>query len=101
MANFGMILEVFTVLLSIFSVGLVYLAISNCRESAFVPIYYFIGFSVVSAGLTATSHVMSSLSIGGVLAASLTQDLMMAYTSLFLFGALWQSYEAEIWYPNS
>lgn len=100
MVSFGMVLEVFTVLLSVFSIGLVYLAISHCRESAFVPIYYFIGFSVVSAGMTATSHLMGSLSVGGVLGASLTQDLMMAYTSLFLFGALWQSYEAEICVPE-
>lgn len=100
MADFGLVLELFTVILSVFSLALVYLAIHNCRESAFVPIYYFIGFSVVSAGLTATAHILGSLSVGGVLGAAITQDLMMAYTSLFLFGALWQSYEAEIYVPK-
>lgn len=100
MIDFGLVLELFTVILSFFSLVLVYLAIDNCRESAFVPIYYFIGFSVVSAGLTAASHTLSSLSIGGVLGSAITQDLMMAYTALFLFGALWQSYEAEICVPK-
>lgn len=100
MSDIGLVLELFTVILSMFSVALVYLAINNCRESAFVPIYYFIGFSVVSAGLAAASHVLGGLSMGGILGAQITQELMMAYTSLFLFGALWQSYEAEICVPK-
>lgn len=100
MVDFGLVLEIFTIILSFFSIALVYLAIDHCRESAFVPIYYFIGFSVVSAGLTAISHTLGSLSMGGIIGAPITQDLMMAYTSLFLFGALWQSYEAEICMPK-
>lgn len=29
----------------------------------------------------------------------LLQDLLLAYISLFLFGALWQSYETELTVP--
>ncbi|WEL19291.1 hypothetical protein [Candidatus Nanohalococcus occultus] len=96
MNGFGLVLEIFAALLSVFSLVLVYVAIRDCKESAFVPIYYFIGFSVASAGMTATSHVLGDLSTGGIIGSEIVQDLMMAYTSLFLFGALWQSYEASI-----
>lgn len=93
-------MDFFTFLLSVASLALVYVAIDKCRESAFVPIYYFIALAISSAGMLAASKISDRLLSDSILATPILQDLFLAYTVLFLFGSLWQSYEAEICIPD-
>ncbi len=101
MGIFNLFLEFFTLLLSLTSLVLVYVAIDSCRESVFVPIYYFIGLSIGSAFFLSLARIGQQLfNTGFILSPGLLQDLMMSYVALFLFGSLWQSYEAEVCVPS-
>lgn len=100
MAGFTLFLEFFTLLLSIASIVLVYMAVDQCRESAFVPIYYFIGMALGAAMILSIARLGSQLVNGFPLASTLAQDLFISYIVLFLFGALWQSYEASLCVPK-
>ena len=100
MAGFTLFLEFFTFLLSIASLVLVYMAVDQCRESAFVPIYYFIGLALSAAMLLSLARVGSQLMTGFPLSSRLSQDLFISYIVLFLFGSLWQSYEASLCVPK-
>jgi hypothetical protein len=101
MGFFNLFLAFFTFLLSGASLVLVYLAVDQCRESAFVPIYYFIGLSLGAAAVLSLSRL--SLHLVGqsfLLSAGILQDLFLSYVVLFLFGSLWQSYEASLCVPK-
>lgn len=101
MAFFNLFLSFFTLLLSATSIVLVYLAVDSCKESAFVPIYYFIAMALGSAALMSVSRLGAELfGSSFVLSGKILQDLMLAYVVLFLFGSLWQSYEASICVPS-
>jgi hypothetical protein len=101
MALFNLFLQFFTALLSLASLVLVYMAVDECRESAFVPIYYFIGLSLASTMILSLSQLAEGL-YGSqfLLASQILQDLFLSYVVLFLFGSLWQSYEASICVPK-
>ncbi len=101
MGIFNLFLAFFTLLLSVTSLVLVYLAIDNCRESAFVPIYYFLGLSLASSLVFSLARIGELLfNTGFILSSALLQDLFISYVVLFLFGSLWQSYEAELCVPS-
>ena len=97
MAVFNLFLEFLALLLSVIGIVLIYLAIDNCKESAFVPVYYFIGMGLAAVALLSLSKAAASIyGSASVLTSSLVQNLLLAYVALFLFGSLWQSYEAEL-----
>lgn len=100
MGMFNLFLQFFTLLLSMASLVLVYLAVDDCRESAFVPIYYFIGLSLGATLFLSASKISAELNLETLLASATLQDLMVAYVVLFLFGSLWQSYEASLCVPK-
>lgn len=100
MGGFTLFLEFFTFLLSIASIVLVYMAVDQCRESAFVPIYYFIGMALGAAMILSLARLGSQLMQGFPLSSTLSQDLFISYIVLFLFGSLWQSYEASLCVPK-
>lgn len=101
MGLFNLFLEFFTLLLSVTSLVLVYMAVDQCRESAFVPIYYFIGLSLGATTLLSISRIGAEM-IGKdfLISSVIVQDLFISYIVLFLFGSLWQSYEASICVPT-
>lgn len=101
MSGFNLFLEFVALMLSASSLVLIYIAIKECRESQFVPIYYFMALS--AAGVFALSMARLEAMFWGngfVISSSLLQDLLISYVALFLFGALWQSYEAEMCVPG-
>jgi hypothetical protein len=101
MAFFNLFLSFFTLLLAGTSLVLVYLAVDQCRESAFVPIYYFIGMALGSGAILALSRMsMELFGSDFILSAKIIQDLFLSYVILFLFGSLWQSYEASLCVPE-
>lgn len=100
MEMFNLFLQFFTLLLSLASLVLVYLAVDECRESAFVPIYYFIGLSLTSTSFLSLSRIVAELNLDMVLSSAILQDLFVSYVVLFLFGSLWQSYEASLCVPK-
>jgi len=100
MGMFNLFLQFFTLLLSLASIVLVYLAVDECAESAFVPIYYFIGLSLGGTSMLSVSRIASELNLEIMLSSAMLQDLFISYVVLFLFGSLWQSYEASLCVPN-
>ena len=101
MGLFNLFLEFFTLILSATSLVLVYFAVDQCRESAFVPIYYFIGLSLTATTFLSISRIGAELvGTGFPLSSVIMQDLFISYVVLFLFGSLWQSYEASICVPT-
>ncbi|MFB6291838.1 MAG: hypothetical protein ABEI58_00425 [Candidatus Nanohaloarchaea archaeon] len=99
MAVFSLFLEVVALLLSLLGIGLIYLAIDHCTESAFVPIYYFIGLSLGSVVILSASKIGALFYENAFFTSQIVQDLFLAYVALFLFGSLWQSYEASMCIP--
>ena len=55
-----------------------------------------LALSIVAVLLMAISRVSNVLFGAELFNYALIQDLMIAWTALFLFGALWQSYETSI-----
>lgn len=100
MSMFNLFLQFFTLLLSLTSLVLVYLAVDECRESAFVPIYYFIGLSLGSTTFLSISKLAAELQLDFMISSAILQDLFISYVVLFLFGSLWQSYEASLCVPK-
>jgi len=81
--------------------GLIYIAINKCRESEFVPLYYFMALSIAGVIVLSIARIESAFwGNGFILPSYLLQDLMISYIALFLFGSLWQSYEAEMCVPS-
>jgi len=70
--------------------------ITNTEDSKLVPVNYFIGLSFVAVIIHSASRLFGSLSLGSLTGPPLLRDLMVAYTALFLFGALWQTYELSL-----
>lgn len=100
MAAFPLFLESLALMLSLVALVLVYLAVRQCRESEFVPLYYFIALSLAGVVLLSVSRIGASLyGPSFPLSSAIFQDLFLSYIALFLFGSLWQSYEASICVP--
>lgn len=101
MEVFNLFLQFVALLLSLLSLVLVYIAIEECRESQFVPLYYFLALSIGGVVALSIARVEATLFGNGfVLEPALLQDLFMSYIALFLFGSLWQSYETEMCIPS-
>ncbi len=97
METFGLFLNFLTLLLSLSCLVLIYLAIDRCRESEFVPLYYFIALSAGGVMALSVARVEAIFWGNGiVLSSSLLQDLLISYVALFIFGSIWQSHEAEL-----
>lgn len=96
MSFFQLFLPVTAGLLCLIGLGVSYWVISRCKESEFIPTYYFIAFSIVAILMMSISRVSNVLFGSELFNYALIQDLMIAWTALFLFGALWQSYETSI-----
>lgn len=85
--------------MSVISLIVLYWVLKGCKKSAFIPTYYFLGFSLGAVFLMSIARI-SEVLFGSVLFNYvLLQDLLVAYMALFLFGALWQSYETSICVP--
>lgn len=99
MGFFELFLPALALLISVISLFVFYRIISTCKESAFIPTYYFIALGLVSV-LGISSVKIYDLLFGFTLIdINLAKDLLISYTALFLFGALWQSYETSIVIP--
>jgi hypothetical protein len=101
MSGFNLFLQFVALILSASSLVLIYIAIKECSESQFVPIYYFLALS--AGGVVALSLARLEATFWGngfVISSALLQDLFISYVALFLFGSLWQSYEAEMCVPS-
>ncbi|MFB6190129.1 MAG: hypothetical protein ABEJ91_01000 [Candidatus Nanohaloarchaea archaeon] len=101
MGGFNIFLQFVALLLSASSLVLIYVAIRECSESQFVPIYYFLALS--AGGVMALSLARLEATFWGsgfIISSALLQDLFISYVALFLFGSLWQSYEAEMAVPS-
>jgi len=96
---FQLFLPTVGLLLSAISLIVFYWIIKGCRESAFIPTFYFIAFSLATVFLLALSRVFEVLTGSTLFNYDLLQDLLIAYVALFLFGALWQNYETAICIP--
>ncbi len=100
MEVFNLFLQFVALLLSLISIVLVYIAIQECKESQFVPLYYFIALSIGGVIALSVARLEATLFGNGfVLSPQLLQDLFLSYIALFLFGSLWQSYETEMCVP--
>ncbi|MFB6190818.1 MAG: hypothetical protein ABEJ07_00925 [Candidatus Nanohaloarchaea archaeon] len=101
MNGFNLFLEFVALILSISSLGLIYIAIRECSESQFVPIYYFLALSSGGVAVLSLARIEAMFwGNGFVVSSALLQDLFISYIALFLFGSLWQSYEAEMCVPR-
>jgi hypothetical protein len=96
MSFFQLFLPVTAALLSLIGLGVSYWVVTRCKEGEFIPTYYFIAFSIISILVMSVSRISNVLFGSELFNYALIQDLMVAWTSLFLFGALWQSYETSI-----
>lgn len=96
MAFFELFLPSTAALLSLVALGVTYWVVTRCKEGEFIPTYYFIGFALISVLIMAGSRVSVALYGSQAVNSALILDLMIAWTALFLFGALWQSYETSI-----
>lgn len=96
MAFFKLFLPITAALLCIIGLGVAYWVITRCRKSQFMPTYYFIAFSIVSVLIMSVSRVSTVLWGAPLFNYPLLVDLMIAWSALFLFGALWQSYETSV-----
>lgn len=99
MGFFQIFLPAVALLMSLVSLSVLYWVLKNCKKGAFVPVYYFIGFSLGAVGLMSFARVYEALTGNLIFNYDLIYDLLMAYTALFLFGALWQSYETSVCIP--
>lgn len=98
---FNLFLEFMALLLSLSCLGLIYFAIHECTESEFVPLYYFIALGATGIlGLSLIRIEYMLFGNGFVLSSQMLQDLMISYIALFIFGTIWQSYEAEMAVPS-
>lgn len=101
MGFFNLFLEALALLLSVCSLVLIYVAVDECRESEFIPLYYFIALSAGGVLVLSLARVEATFwGNGFILPSPLLQDLFLSYIALFLFGSLWQSYEAEMCTPS-
>lgn len=96
---FELFLPSLAFLLSVVSLVVFYWVVTRCEESAFMPMFYFIGLSIFSLGVMSISRISRTLFGSELFQYTLVQDLMVSYLALFLFGALWQSYETSICVP--
>lgn len=93
MSSFNIFLSASSLMLAAVGLAVLRLVLRSTESSRMVPVLYFIGLSFSSVFVASGSRLLEALSFGGVAASPLLRDLMAAYTSLFLFGALWQTYE--------
>lgn len=93
MSLFNTFLAASALMLATAGTAVLWLVLRNTESPDMMPVLYFIGLSFLSVLVTSVSRLAEQLSLGGVLASPLLRDLMVAYTSLFLFGSLWQTYE--------
>lgn len=96
MGFFELFLPITAALLSLIGLVVSYWVITRCKEGEFIPTYYFIAFSFVAVLFMAISRISNVLFGSELFNYALLQDLMISWAALFLFGALWQSYEASI-----
>lgn len=96
MGFFELFLPFTAALLSVAGLGVTYWVITRCKEGEFIPTYYFIGFAIISVLIMSVSRLSVALYGSSFLNFTLLLDLMIAWAALFLFGALWQSYETSI-----
>jgi hypothetical protein len=96
MTFFELFLPVTAALLCLSGLLVAYWVITRCKRSEFMPTYYFIAFSIVSVLIMSVSRVSTALFGSPLFNYPLIFDLMIAWSALFLFGALWQSYETSI-----
>lgn len=73
-----------------------YWVVTRCKEGEFIPTYYFIAFSIVAVFVMSLSRISNFMFGAELFNYVLIQDLMIAWAALFLFGALWQSYETSV-----
>jgi len=99
MVFFKLFLPSLAFLMAIISLVVLYWVIKGCKENAFIPTYYFLGFSIGAVVFMSLGRVMKVLYGAELFNFVLLQDLLIAYIALFLFGALWQSYETELSIP--
>lgn len=99
MVFFKLFLPTLAFLMAIVSIAVLYWIIKGCKESAFIPTYSFIGFSIGAVAFMSLGRIIETLYGTDLFDFVLLQDLLVAYIALFLFGALWQSYETELCVP--
>jgi len=99
MVFFKLFLPAVAFLMSVISLGILYWIIKGCKESEFIPTYYFLGFSIGAVVFMSLGRLVNTIYGTNLFNYVLLQDLLLAYISLFLFGALWQSYETELTVP--
>lgn len=99
MVFFKLFLPALAFLMSVISLGVLYWVIKSCKEGAFIPTYYFLGFSIGAVMFMSLGRIVKTLYGTNLFNYVLLQDLLVAYIALFLFGALWQSYETELCVP--
>jgi|GEM_PF-696242 len=99
MEFFQLFLPSLAALMAVVSLGVFYWVIKGCKESVFIPTFYFIGFSLGTLLLMAVARIFEILTGAALFNHELLQDLLMAYMALFLFGALWQNYETSVCIP--
>lgn len=96
MAFFEVFLPATAALLCLVGLGVAYWVITRCKRSEFMSTYYFIAFSIVAVLFMSASRISSAVFGSPLFNYPLMLDLMIAWSALFLFGALWQSYETSI-----
>jgi hypothetical protein len=99
MEFFPLFLPALAFLMALTSLAVLYWIIKGCKESAFIPTYYFLGFSILAVVFMSMGRLVKTLYGTELFNFVLLQDLLLAYIALFLFGSLWQSYEAELSVP--
>jgi hypothetical protein len=96
MMFFKLFLPALGFLMSLVSLIVLYRIVAASKESEFIPTYYFLGFSIVAVVFMSLGRLVKTIYGTNLFNYVLLQDLLVAYIALFLFGALWQNYEAEI-----
>ena len=99
MVFFELFLPALALLMSIVSLGVLYWIITNTEDSSFLPTYYFLGFSIGAVVFMSIGRLARRLFGADLFDYILLQDLLLAYIALFIFGALWQSYETDLCVP--
>lgn len=100
MVFFKLFLPAVAFLMSLVSLAVLYWVVKGTKKSSFIPTYYFLGFSIVAVVFMALGRLVKTLYGTNLFNYVLLQDLLVAYIALFLFGALWQSYEVEVGLPE-
>jgi len=96
MMFFKLFLPALGFLMSLVSLIVLYRIVAASKESEFIPTYYFSWFSIVAVVFMSLGRLVKTIYGTNLFNYVLLQDLLVAYIALFLFGALWQNYEAEI-----